>query len=328
MSVQGRDTGPVAMIGEVVDRMRYGRYWGLTISAPDVARRAAPGQFVNVAVEAPATLLRRPFSIAGVSLGGQVAGTFDIVLDAHGPGTDALATIAPGTNLDVLGPLGNPFPMPQRRVATLLVGGGYGAAPMYYLGERLRAAGHRVNFLVGAADAQRIIDPITPKRMANQASFTTEDGSMGHRGVVTDLLAEDITATGAEVVYACGPNRMLAAVGQVCEQLGVPCQVSVEEHMACGVGVCMTCVLPLRGRNGVVRNRRVCVDGPVFSSTRIAWEMSRYATGAEDPSGGEPGQSAVEGTADPLTPAGGPLEPAGDGTFTSGVRTVRPQGRP
>ncbi len=315
MSVQGRDVGPVAMTCVVVDRRRYGRYWGLTLSAPEIARRAAPGQFVNVAVEAPGTLLRRPFSIAGVSLSGQVAGTLDIVLDAHGPGTGALATIAPGANLDVLGPLGKAFPMPQRRVATLLVGGGYGAAPMYYLGGRLRAAGHRVNFLIGAADTQRIIDPITPKRMANQASFTTEDGSMGHRGRVTDLLADDLASTGAEVVYACGPNAMLAAVGAICEDLNVPCQVSVEEHMACGVGVCMTCVLPLRGRNDKVANRRVCIDGPVFSSTRIAWDESRWA---------EPAPATVDALVDADRDAV-EVEATGDGSFRSGVRTVRPQ---
>ncbi len=313
--VLGRDTGPVAVTCEVVDRRRLGRYWGLTLSAPDIARRSAPGQFVNVAVDAPGTLLRRPFSIAGVSLGGHVAGTIDIVLDAHGPGTDVLAAIAPGASLDVMGPLGRAFPMPQRRVSALLVGGGYGAAPMYYLGERLRAEGHRVNFLVGAADAQRIIDPITPKRMANASSFTTEDGSMGVQGRVTDLLAEDIASTGAEVVYACGPNAMLAAVGAICERLGVPCQVAVEEHMACGVGVCMTCVLPLRGRNGTVSNRRVCIDGPVFTSTRIAWEESRYA----DP---------ATGPVDVVDLPDDEVAPTGDGVFTAGVRTVSRQGRP
>ncbi|MBY5164034.1 dihydroorotate dehydrogenase electron transfer subunit [Salsipaludibacter albus] len=322
MSVQGRDVGPVSMTCEVLDRRRLGRYWGLTLSAPEIARRAAPGQFVNIAVSAPGTLLRRPFSIAGAALGGHVAGTIDVVLDPHGPGTDMLAGVPPGASLEVLGPLGRAFPLPQRRVSALLVGGGYGAAPMYYLGERLRAEGHRVNFLVGAADSSRIIDPIVPKRMATWSSFTTEDGSMGHRGRVTDLLAEDLETTAAEVVYACGPNAMLAAVGDICEAAGVPCQVAVEEHMACGVGVCMTCILPIHTRKGV-QNRRVCVDGPVFTSTRIAWEESRYTETAHEPVDDD----LDDRDASDHDGRGPDDSRADEGHFTAGVRTVRTGGR-
>jgi dihydroorotate dehydrogenase electron transfer subunit len=294
---QGRAEGPVQQEGEVVDRRRLGRYWGITVTAGEIAQRAQPGQFVNVAVDTSGTLLRRPFSIAGASPSGPVAGTVDIVVDAHGPGTAALGRARTGDRLTLMGPLGKPFPMPQRRVSAVLVGGGYGAAPLYYMGTRLRAAGHKVGFVVGAADQQRILDPIVPKRMATTTVFTTEDGSMGERGRVTDVLARVLTSTGAEVVYACGPNGMLAAVSGVCEQRGIPCQVAVEEHMACGVGVCMTCVLPIRDRHGDVHNRRVCLDGPVFTSTRIDWEASRYVQATDPAAPASPSGAATPGVA-------------------------------
>lgn len=312
---QGRADGPVQQVGEVVDRRRLGRYWGITFTAGEIAQRAEPGQFINVAVDSSGTLLRRPFSIAGATPSGPVAGTIDIVVDAHGPGTDALGRARTGDRFTVMGPLGKPFPMPQRRVSTVLVGGGYGAAPLYFMGNRLRMAGHKVGFVIGAADQQRIVDPIVPKRMATMTVFTTEDGSMGERGRVTDVLARALESTAAEVVYACGPNGMLAAVSRISEELGIPCQVAVEEHMACGVGVCMTCVLPIRDRHGEVHNRRVCMDGPVFTSTRVDWASSRYA------------QPPVPGGAggDHVDPADGPSADAADDPV--GVSADDPAGR-
>lgn len=292
---EGREEGPVQQVGEVVDRRRLGRYWGITITAGEIAKRSQPGQFVNVAVEGTGTILRRPFSIAGATASGPVAGTVDIVVDVHGPGTEVLGRARTGDRLTVMGPLGRPFPLPTRRVSALLVGGGYGAAPLYWLGDRLRAGGHKVGYLLGAASQHRLVDPIVPKRMATYTEFTTEDGSMGERGRVTDLLDKALATTGAEVVYACGPNGMLAAVSAVCHQREIPCQVAVEEHMACGVGVCMTCVLPIRDRHGTVHNRRVCTDGPVFTSTRIDWDQSRYAQPAPVPATLlQPGPLAVD----------------------------------
>lgn len=306
---KGREQGPVQQEGEVVDRRRLGQYWGITVTAGEIASRCEPGQFVNVSVDIAGTLLQRPFSVAGASPSGPVAGTIDIVVDSHGPGTNALGRVRTGDRLTLMGPLGRAFPMPQRRVSAVLVGGGYGAAPLYYLGNRLRAAGHKVGFVIGAADQSRIVDPIVPKRMATLTMFTTEDGSMGEQGLVTDVLRKALVSTDAEVVYSCGPNGMLAAVSAISEDLGIPCQVAVEEHMACGVGVCMTCVLPIRDRHGDVHNRRVCVDGPVFTSTRIAWEQSRYLGSVDkaapdtvllgDGGGGEPRDSADR---DPAAP--------------------------
>ncbi len=279
--VMGRDDPamPVKATCEVLVRRRQGAYWLLTISAPEIAERAEPGQFVDIAVDAAGTLLRRPFSIARVSKQGPFAGTVDVVFDAHGPGTEWLTAVEAHDVLDVIGPLGTPFPLPKRRVSCLLVGGGYGTAPLFFLAERLVRQGLRVDLIVGAASKDRLLDVIEAKRASASVTFTTEDGSYGERGRVTDVLEEVADRCGTGVVYACGPNPMLRAVSERCVELELPVQVAVEERMACGTGVCFTCVLPIRGKDGGVRMKRSCTDGPVFNGARIAWDESRYSAG-------------------------------------------------
>lgn len=274
---------PVRATCEVLGRRRTGPYWTLSFAAKEIAERARPGQFVQIAVAAPDTLLRRPFSIANVTRQGPVAGTVDVVLDAHGPGTEWLTTLDPHDVIDVVGPLGTAFPLPQRKVNCLLVGGGYGTAPLFYLGEQLVRRGLRVDMLVGAATEERILGTIEAKRLSASVTFTTDDGTYGHRGRVTDVLEEVATNAKTGVVYACGPNPMLHAVSARCAELKLPVQVAVEERMACGTGVCFTCVLPMRGSDGRVRMKRSCVEGPVFNGARVAWEVSRYDLGPEPP---------------------------------------------
>ncbi len=276
-SAQGPEGGPYRAICEVVARRREGSYLSLTVASPDIAEVAEPGQFVNVAVEARGSLLRRPFSIYRTSRAGRWAGTVEFVFDPHGPGTGWLGSRDAHDRLDVVGPLGKAFPMPSQRTACLLVGGGYGAAPLFFLAERLQADGHRVDMIVGAATGERLFNTIEAKRASASATFTTDDGSVGQQGVVTDVLPQVVSDARTGVVYACGPMPMLRAVALECRDLGVPCQVAVEEHMACGVGVCWTCVVPMRTNSGQVRMRRACLDGPVFDGARVAWEESRWA---------------------------------------------------
>ncbi|MFA9445634.1 dihydroorotate dehydrogenase electron transfer subunit [Egicoccus sp. AB-alg6-2] len=279
-AVQGRDDKdlPVRARCEVVARRREGAYWLLSFSSPEIAERARPGQFVNIAVQSPGALLRRPFSIARVSRQGAFAGTVDVVFDAHGPGTEWLTGIAVHDVIDVVGPLGGAFPLPQRKVSCLLVGGGYGAAPLFFLAEELTRQGLRVDMIVGAASQARMLNVIEAKRISASVTFTTEDGSLGERGRVTDVLEDVATQCRTGVVYACGPNPMLRAVSERCAELELPVQVAVEEQMACGIGVCFTCVLPLRTKDGEVRMKRSCIDGPVFNGARIAWDQTRYAS--------------------------------------------------
>ena len=266
---------------EVLARRREGAYWLLSLSAPRIATRARPGQFVTIAVESQDTILRRPFSIARVTRQGSLGGTIEVVFDAHGPGTRWLTGVEAHDVLDVIGPLGSPFPLPQRTVSCLLVGGGYGAAPLLFLAEVLSRQGLRVDMIIGAADHHRILNAIQAKRLTASVTFTTEDGSYGERGRVTDVFDAVVERCRTGVVYACGPNPMLRAISERCRDRELPVQVAVEELMACGIGVCFTCVVPVRDRDGTVRMRRSCLEGPVFNGARIAWEESRFELGPD-----------------------------------------------
>lgn len=270
-SIQGRATGPLRASCEVLAYRRVGAYHSLTFVAPDMAERAHPGQFVSLAVEGNATLLRRPFSIYAVSRHGPWAGTIEIVFDVVGPGTQWMSTLVKHDVVDIVGPLGRAFPMPQQTVGCLLVGGGYGAAPLLFLAQRLQQANLRVDMILGAGSQARLFNAIEAKRLATSALFTTEDGSFGHQGRVTDVMDRVLEAGATGAIYACGPMPMLEAVTVVARRHRIAIQVAVEESMACGVGVCMTCVVPYK-REGQVVNVRSCMEGPVLNGRRICWD--------------------------------------------------------
>jgi dihydroorotate dehydrogenase electron transfer subunit len=156
-------------------------------------------------------------------------------------------------------------------VTCTLVGGGYGSAPLFTLAEQLRERGCRVDFVLGAATEARLFGVLEAKRMSQSVAVTTVDGSLGDRGIVTDVLPDLLSRTGSDVVYACGPMGMLSAVADLAARFGAHSQCAVEEAMACGVGVCMTCVLPVIGDDGVSRMVRSCVEGPVFRGDRVRW---------------------------------------------------------
>jgi dihydroorotate dehydrogenase electron transfer subunit len=257
-------SAPVQRTARVVTTRPVGAYVELVLDAPDVAATAEPGQFVAFAVGGPlsALLLRRSIAIAGVG-----EGRVTVVVAPHGPGSTWLAGLRPGDDVDVLGPLGRPFPMPPRGTPALLVGGGYGAAALVGLAAELRAAGSTVAAVSGAASADRLCSVEELAALADPVVVTTDDGSAGRRGWVTDAVADLVAGVG--VVYACGPMGMLRAVSELATAAGVPAYVAVEESMACGIGVCMTCVLPVVGADGRTRLSRSCVEGPVFGGDRV-----------------------------------------------------------
>jgi dihydroorotate dehydrogenase electron transfer subunit len=267
-------SGPVQHRGEIFAMQRVGDYVQFTVVAPRIAEEFRPGHFVAVAVggENTGMILRRAFALSGATPGGQFAGTIQFVVAEHGPGTRWLVQRRPGEFLDLVGPLGQPFPLPARPAAAVLVGGGYGAAPLLPLAQGLLDAGSAVEFVLGAATARRLYGELPAKRLVGQVRVTTDDGSAGERGVVTDVLDSAVRRIGAEVIYACGPMGMLRAVAQFAENHGIRSQVAVEEAMACGIGVCMTCVLPVRGEDGRSRFVRSCVDGPVFDGSTVRWD--------------------------------------------------------
>jgi len=259
---------------ELIATRRAGAYQHLTLVAPGVAESARPGQFVALSVCGPssANLLRRCFSIHRVSPSGTYGGTVDVVVAPVGPGTRWITRMRVHDEVDIVGPLGRPFPLPREPVACVLVGGGYGSAPLFWLAHQLRERGCRVEMVLGAASEDRLFGLVEARRSADGVTVTTDDGSVGTKGWVSDVLPGVIRLTGAGVVYGCGPMGMLRAVTEVATREGAVAQVAVEESMACGVGVCMTCVMPVVGNDGTTRMLRSCVEGPVFRGDRVRWD--------------------------------------------------------
>ena len=263
---------PGQVSGTVLTVRRIDAYYAMTVVAPPIAERFRPGQFVAVAVGGPHTamLLRRAFSIHDVRP--DHGGTVEFVFAVVGRGTQWLARRRPRDLLDVTGPLGRPFPVPRSPVNCLLIGGGYGSSPLFSLAGRLHARGCQVDFLLGAASADRVFGGLTARRIGRTVVITTDDGSLGARGMVTDVLSQVIHDARTDVIYACGPMPMLREVTSQAGKYDIPVLVSVEESMACGIGVCMTCVLPVRGTDGITRMVRSCVDGPVLRGDQVRWD--------------------------------------------------------
>lgn len=265
-------TGPLQVQGEVLATRKVGAYTALTLLAPGIPERTRPGHFLAVQVGGPQSsmLLRRAFAIYDVQPTGRYGGTVEVVFAVHGKGTAWLATQRPGDPLDVVGPLGTPFRLPAEPVTATLVGGGYGSAPLLPLAAALRERGCQVDMVLGAASGDRLFGALEARRAARSVVVTTDDGSTGVRGRVSDVLPALLA--GSDVAYACGPMGMLRAVADLAAAAGIPSQVAVEESMACGIGVCMTCVLPVVGDDGLTRMVRSCVEGPVFAGERVRWD--------------------------------------------------------
>ena len=261
---------PVQRLCRLVAVDRLGAYTRLRLSAPEIAARARPGQFVAVAVggDTSSLLLRRAFALYRWD-----DDVVEVVVAAHGPGTQWLTAQGPGTQVDVVGPLGRPYPDPRTDGPVVVVGGGYGAAALVPLVVRMRADGRPVTAVLGAAQASRLVAVAELEGLGAEVLVATDDGSAGTRGLVTDLLGGSAAAAMAEAsaVYACGPMAMLAATADVAARLGVDCWCSVEESMACGIGVCMTCVLPVVDADGATRMLRSCVAGPTFDGAAVRW---------------------------------------------------------
>jgi dihydroorotate dehydrogenase electron transfer subunit len=269
---------PVQVKGEVLSVKPIGDYYSMTVVASGIAEHAKPGQFVAVAVggDSGGMLLRRAFSIYSVRETGVYGGTVEFIFSVTGPGTAWLSRQRAYDPIDIVGPLGRPFSLPREPANCVLVGGGYGSAPLFLLGDALRLRGCRIDAVLGASTGDRMFGALDAKRMAATVAFTTDDGSYGEKGRVSDVLPEVIDRVHADVVYACGPMAMLEAVQRVASAAyggaGIPTQLAVEESMACGIGVCMTCVLPVIGSDDQTRMVRSCVDGPVFAGDRIRWD--------------------------------------------------------
>jgi dihydroorotate dehydrogenase electron transfer subunit len=266
--------GPVQVAGEVLSVKRIGAYHHLTLVAPEVAERFRPGSCVALTVGGALSdrLLRRTFPIYRVRATGAYGGTLDVVFAASDTGTGWLAAAAPGTPVSIVAPLGRPYALPKEPVACTLVGEGAAGAPLFGLAERLRERGCAVHMVLGAATEAHLFGALEARRAAKTVTVTTEDGSVGIAGAVVDVLPEVLSRTSTDVVYASGSLGMLHAVAAAAENHGAWSQTAVGTDLPCGTGVCMSCVLPVVGEDGVTRMVRACVEGPVFRGDRVRWQ--------------------------------------------------------
>ena len=240
--------------------------WLMALRSAEIAQAARPGQFVMVRV-GPGfdPLLRRPFSICGVR-----EDLFLVLYRVVGKGTSLMTESREGDRMWVLGPLGKGFAMPDKHASRLLVGGGIGIAPLIFLDQFRRE--DSLTFMMGFRSAMDIISPQSITGEHRGFLVATDDGTKGHHGPVTDLLEAHLRKNpGQATVYACGPKPMLRKVAEMTMPLRIPCLVSLESHMACGLGACQGCAV----KASVSSDRsylHVCKEGPVFEAEDIDWE--------------------------------------------------------
>jgi dihydroorotate dehydrogenase electron transfer subunit len=263
------------LLAPIVSNKKVGQYHQIIVNVGELASTCKPGNFVaiNVGGDTSSMILRRAFAISRVSVNATFGGTMELIVAPHGQGSKWLCAQGEGAVLDIVAPLGTAFGIPTEAVSVLLVGGGYGSAPLFGLAEVLNARGCRVDMLLGASTASKIYAPMEGKRAVNSMRIFTEDGSMGQVGRVTDPIPEIVKDLDIAVVYSCGPMAMLSAITKITDALSVVHQCAVEEAMACGIGVCMTCVLPVKNDDGTVSMLRSCIDGPVMDGANVLWDQ-------------------------------------------------------
>jgi dihydroorotate dehydrogenase electron transfer subunit len=244
-----------------------GEFRLLVLDAPDLAGVAQPGQFVHLRVpRLPAESLRRPFSV--FDAGG---GCLRILYKRVGTGTRALSDARTGEAVEAIGPLGRGFPLDPGGRHPVLVAGGYGVAPLHFLAARMGRLG---TVFLGGVSAASILCETPLRAMGWDVRVSTEDGSAGEKGLVTEALDRWLAARADSAppeFYACGPDGMLRAVAERAAAAGCKAWVSLERRMGCGVGACLSCVVRVRGEGGE-RWARVCRDGPVFEGSEVVWQ--------------------------------------------------------
>ena len=238
------------------EKVKSTNIYDMIISAPDIGEKAKPGQFLHV--KCGELTLRRPVSIASVK-GGQVR----ICYEVRGEGTKWMSELKKGDKIDIMGPLGKGFDMSDLSKKVLLVGGGIGIYPLYWVAlaygaNAYAALGFRTEIAVNFEREFR--------DTGSALKISTDDGSYGKKGFVTELVKEILDNNKIDLIMTCGPRIMMRGVYSEAEKQGIRCQVSMEERMACGIGACLACVCKINGAN-----ERVCADGPVFEGSEVDW---------------------------------------------------------
>lgn len=264
----------------IVANKRIGAYHQIILSVGEVVKHCKPGNFIAISVggDSSRMVLRRAFAISRTSENAQFGGTVELIVAPHGSGSKWLCSQSEGAEVNVVVPLGRAFGIPTEPANALLIGGGYGSAPLFGLADVLKNRGCKVDMILGASNGSKIYAPMEGKRSVNSLKIFTEDGSMGETGRVTSQLAAIIAEREIEIIYSCGPMAMLRAITEIADEHGVIHQASVEESMACGIGICMTCVLPVKDSDGNISMKRSCIDGPVMDGSSVCWDLVGKST--------------------------------------------------
>jgi dihydroorotate dehydrogenase electron transfer subunit len=246
-------------------------YYKLSLNCPTLAQAVQPGQFVMLQVsQAYDPLLRRPFSIHRRDGDG-----VQILYQVVGRGTQLMAEMLPGQMLDVMGPLGNGFTLPPGTRQAILIGGGVGVAPLLFWAQELAQKQVRLLLFAGGKNRADLLAVDDFRRLGARLYPATEDGSLGQPGMVTAIVEDYLSQESASpdtAIFACGPKAMLAKIADLAQSYKLPCQLSLDVMMACGVGACGGCVVKTRGSGDqVFRYSRVCQEGPVFEAHSILW---------------------------------------------------------
>ncbi|MDO8535625.1 MAG: dihydroorotate dehydrogenase electron transfer subunit [Candidatus Omnitrophota bacterium] len=240
-------------------------FYKMKLASGYLAKNSKPGQFVEIKCsEGSEILLRRPLGVHRIYDGG-----IEVLYEVIGKGTSHLSFREKGELLDIIGPIGKGFEFHGAKKPALIVAGGMGVAPLLCLAEKMAGNKMKPYVMIGAKTASHILCEKEFKRLGCFVMVSTEDGSIGHKGYVTDIMRHLLIVIRCKSsgIYACGPHPMLKAVAHIADSSGIPCQVSMEEHMACGVGVCFGC--PVKIKSGGYK--MVCKDGPIFNAKEIAW---------------------------------------------------------
>lgn len=236
--------------------------YDVTVFCPEITGNTKAGQFVHIRV--PGHILRRPISIASYDA---EKGTIRIIYEIRGEGTQILAGLKAGDMIDILGPLGNGYTLPEPEHTCVVVGGGIGVPPLLAIAERF---GAKATAILGFRSAQAAILEEDFQQSGANTILCTDDGTLGRKGFVTAALEELLASDRPDCIFACGPMVMLKKVSEIATAHSIPCQVSLEERMACGVGACLGCACKIR-RGGEEVYLHVCKDGPVFSGEEVVF---------------------------------------------------------
>jgi dihydroorotate dehydrogenase electron transfer subunit len=278
--------GPYLVRGTLLENPEVApSYHKMRIRTPIPCGDIEPGQFLMVRIsEEPFPLLRRPFSIHSVvDLRTGDGSDIEILYKVVGNGTSLMATWKRGKRVNILGPLGNGFSLPTDIGTQFLVAGGIGVAGLFTLSQRMKAHGHACFVFIGGKTKEHVLCVEEFKGLGAEVFMATEDGGMGFRGMITDMLKSFLCdRPNPSGLFACGPVDMLKAIAGIAKSRSIPCQVSLESRMACGLGACLGCVVRTRGkfsaRSGEtscqesgIPYKRVCKEGPVFDSEEVDW---------------------------------------------------------